>query len=330
MVLAWHTNIASRWLDPQQHDGTASPDNFLFALHDALIKNFREQQYDHLGAGRQVRLRRGRQERDLPAARRASSFTTARRSRPRTSNGATRTIAAPRPTCSTRRPQAIEIVDDRTDPVLSSRSRFSISRSCSAPAMSAAPAGSCRRNTTRRSARTGFCRSRSAPAPTSSSRRSRAARSSSRPSRTITARCTSRTSRWSACPRRRPGWRCSSAARPTSSIWSPGELIDRVKNNPKLMLAPVVSGSWWLEFPGFQDPKNPFHDKRVREAVSLAIDRKAINDAESGGMGTGQRQLDQRRCRIRARLAEMGDQRRQGQGADEAGRLPRTGSRSTG
>ena len=25
MVLAWHTNIASRWLDPQQHDGTASP-----------------------------------------------------------------------------------------------------------------------------------------------------------------------------------------------------------------------------------------------------------------------------------------------------------------
>src|SRR5262249_37160053 len=32
IVLAWHTNIASRWLDPQQHDGTASPDNFIFAL----------------------------------------------------------------------------------------------------------------------------------------------------------------------------------------------------------------------------------------------------------------------------------------------------------
>jgi hypothetical protein len=30
------------WLDPQQHDGTASPDNFRMALHDALIKNFRE------------------------------------------------------------------------------------------------------------------------------------------------------------------------------------------------------------------------------------------------------------------------------------------------
>src|SRR3954462_616795 len=48
MTLAWHTNIASRWLDPQQHDGTASPDNFLFALHDGLIKNFREQKYGHL------------------------------------------------------------------------------------------------------------------------------------------------------------------------------------------------------------------------------------------------------------------------------------------
>src|ERR671921_439257 len=48
MTLAWHTNIASRWLDPQQHDGTASRDNFLFAIHDSLIKNFRDKKYDHL------------------------------------------------------------------------------------------------------------------------------------------------------------------------------------------------------------------------------------------------------------------------------------------
>src|SRR5256885_6624146 len=48
IVLAWHTNIASRWLDPQQHDGTATPDNFLMVNQDALIKNFREQRYDHL------------------------------------------------------------------------------------------------------------------------------------------------------------------------------------------------------------------------------------------------------------------------------------------
>jgi peptide/nickel transport system substrate-binding protein len=65
----------------------------------------------------------------------------------------------------------------------------------------------------------------------------------------------------------------------------PGELIERVQKNPKLMLAPVLSGSWWLEFPGFQNPQNPFHDKRVRQAVSLAVDRQAINEAELAGFG---------------------------------------------
>jgi len=65
----------------------------------------------------------------------------------------------------------------------------------------------------------------------------------------------------------------------------PGELIDRVRSNPKLRLAPVVSGNWWLQFPGFQNPSSPFHDKRVRQAISLAIDRDAINNAECGGMG---------------------------------------------
>src|SRR5262249_46213855 len=47
LVLAWHTNIATRWLDPQQHDGTATPDNFLHALHDGLIKNSGTEKFDH-------------------------------------------------------------------------------------------------------------------------------------------------------------------------------------------------------------------------------------------------------------------------------------------
>jgi hypothetical protein len=65
----------------------------------------------------------------------------------------------------------------------------------------------------------------------------------------------------------------------------PGEMVARVQSNPNIMLAPVVSGNWWLAFPGFQDPQNPFHDKRVREAVSLAIDREAMNQAECAGLG---------------------------------------------
>src|SRR5262249_42130983 len=47
MALAWHVGIATRWLAPQDHDGTATPDNFLMALHDALIKNSGTDLYDH-------------------------------------------------------------------------------------------------------------------------------------------------------------------------------------------------------------------------------------------------------------------------------------------
>ena len=45
------------------------------------------------------------------------------------------------------------------------------------------------------------------------------------------------------------------------------------------MLARLKRGS------GFTDPKSPFHDRRVREAVSLAINREAINQAECAGFG---------------------------------------------
>src|SRR5215472_14136893 len=48
MTLAWHTNIAPRWLDPLQHDGGATPDNFINIVHDALIKNYKKELFDHL------------------------------------------------------------------------------------------------------------------------------------------------------------------------------------------------------------------------------------------------------------------------------------------
>jgi ABC-type transport system substrate-binding protein len=46
MVLAWHTTIAPRWYDRLQHDGSATPDNFLTARQDALIKNYKDQTHD--------------------------------------------------------------------------------------------------------------------------------------------------------------------------------------------------------------------------------------------------------------------------------------------
>src|SRR5260370_37698461 len=46
----------------------------------------------------------------------------------------------------------------------------------------------------------------------------------------------------------------------------PGQLINKVGKLPGVTLAPGLSGSVIHEFPGFQDPTNPFRDTRVREA----------------------------------------------------------------
>ena len=39
MVLAWHSNIAARWLDPQQYEGAATPYNFMMALQSIGIRS---------------------------------------------------------------------------------------------------------------------------------------------------------------------------------------------------------------------------------------------------------------------------------------------------
>jgi peptide/nickel transport system substrate-binding protein len=59
-----------------------------------------------------------------------------------------------------------------------------------------------------------------------------------------------------------------------------GELADELRHTPGLTLKPVVlQGTFWLYFTEQWDPKSPWHDKRVRQAADLAIDRKGINQA---------------------------------------------------
>ena len=59
-----------------------------------------------------------------------------------------------------------------------------------------------------------------------------------------------------------------------------GELAEELQRTPNLTLKPVVINSpFWIYFPNQWDAKSPWHDVRVRQAVSVAIDRDGINQA---------------------------------------------------
>lgn len=59
-----------------------------------------------------------------------------------------------------------------------------------------------------------------------------------------------------------------------------GELAEELKRTPGLTLKPVYPPApFWLSFVDQWDAKSPWHDGRVRQAASLAIDRKNINQA---------------------------------------------------
>jgi peptide/nickel transport system substrate-binding protein len=50
------------------------------------------------------------------------------------------------------------------------------------------------------------------------------------------------------------------------------------------LVAPRESpGLFWIDLPDQWDPKSPWHDRRVRQAASHAIDRQALNQAETLG-----------------------------------------------
>ena len=283
LTLAWHTNIAARWLDPQQHDGTATPDNFLMANQDALIKNFREQKYDHLALAEKFEL-----------AEDAKSATFRLRAGLKFHDGSPVTPEDVRWSYENYRgasagvlhdqTHAIDIPDDRTikfsfkDPFLDFPILMGTSNVCGAgwvvPAKYYQKIG-----------KDGFLQKPIGAGPYKLVSQQAGTKIEYEAFEGYYRPVHAKNFTIVSVPE--AATRVAMVERGEADIayGIPGELIPRIKQNPKLMLAPVLSGSFWLEFPGFNDPKNPFNDKRVREAVSLAVDRKAINDAESGGMG---------------------------------------------
>ncbi|HEU5304070.1 MAG TPA: ABC transporter substrate-binding protein, partial [Gemmatimonadales bacterium] len=64
-----------------------------------------------------------------------------------------------------------------------------------------------------------------------------------------------------------------------------GKLLPRVMADKNLRWVPNFTSVWYLMFPGYNEPDSPFHDKRVRQAVSLAINRQFLSKQESQGIG---------------------------------------------
>jgi peptide/nickel transport system substrate-binding protein len=59
-----------------------------------------------------------------------------------------------------------------------------------------------------------------------------------------------------------------------------GELAEELKRSPGLSLkAVVLQGTYWIYFADQWDAKSPWHDQRVRQAASLALNRPGINEA---------------------------------------------------
>jgi peptide/nickel transport system substrate-binding protein len=63
-----------------------------------------------------------------------------------------------------------------------------------------------------------------------------------------------------------------------------GALAEELRRTPGLTLKPaVIQGTFWLYFTDQWDAKSPWHDRRVRLAANHAMDRPAINQAETLG-----------------------------------------------
>lgn len=62
-----------------------------------------------------------------------------------------------------------------------------------------------------------------------------------------------------------------------------GPLAEEARRDKNLKLEATLAGTEWANFLDMYDPASPWHDKRVRLAANHAINRQAINEAETLG-----------------------------------------------
>jgi peptide/nickel transport system substrate-binding protein len=283
IVLAWHAGLASRWLDPQEHDGTATPDNFFTALHDALIKNQGTQLYDHPALAEKFTI--------APDAK-SATFTLRRGTKFHNGDPVTvqdvkfsyENYRGAKADVFKKKTERVDIVDDRTirfvfkEPFLDFGILFGTANVDGA-------AWVVPEKYYKQVGPDGFKQKPIGAGPYRLVRHEPGVKVEMEAFDGYYRPVNAKQLVMISVPE--PATRVAMLERGEADIIYnvPGELIAKVGKIPGVTLAPVLSGSFFLEFPGFQDPKNPFHDKRVREAVSLAVDRRAMNQAETAGLG---------------------------------------------
>ena len=283
MRWALHVTLAARWLDPAETEAFNTPYMVMYAVHDALVKP--------MAAGMtSPSLAESWQE-----SRDNLSYTFTLRKNAKFHDGSPVTAEDVKFSYERYKGASNTLLKEKVKEVqvLSpSQVRFVLQASrgrtscCSTAPPPPAWAGSCRRSTSRRSATTASSARRSAPARTSVVSFNPGVelvleafdgywRKAPSVKRLVMRSMVEETTRAAALKR----------GEVDIAYLLTGPVAEEIRGRRASRLeAPLLTGAFWLDLPDQWDPKSPWHDRRVRLAANHAVDRAAVNQAETLGL----------------------------------------------